>query len=558
MSGRKQDVSCKGDTALLADHRAGPRQEYRDMRALFDSAVSRGRDRTAIIYFDQALSYGDIDTASTAMAHWLVGVGITGGDRVAILLQNMPQLIIMTVAAWKIGAIPVPGNPMYRGQELARIFADCEPAALICLDDHVSHTLAGLELAGLTPKAMLVTSAGAFQGRNDPRVLPPATGTAQDFPTLEDILAQSDDALPLAPVAISPDDLGLILYTSGTTGVPKGAMIRHSSLAFNAQRLRDACALGPQSRILGIAPFFHITGFSCQIGGMLSAGASIILNYRVEPSLLVDMIREHRPTFVIGAITAFNALMNVPGVTAADMASFERVYSGGAPVSPALRDQIRDKLGFAIYSAYGMTETTAQTHLAPFGVDVPVDPVSGALSIGKLVPDTQARIVDDDGRTLPVGQVGELLVRGPQVTVGYWRKPQDTAAALTDGWLRTGDVAFVDEEGWYYLVDRKKDVIIASGFKVWPREVEDVLYGCEGIREAAVVGVADSYRGETVRAFVSAKPGHVIDPARVIAHCRAHLAAYKVPRTVCVLDDLPKTATGKIQRIALRQDAIDN
>lgn len=276
------------------------------------------------------------------------------------------------------------------------------------------------------------------------------------------------------------------------------------------------------------------------------------MNYRFEPSLMLEMIRLHRPTFAIGAITGFNALSALPDVEPEDMASFTRVYSGGAPIPPALLEQVEHKLGVKIHSCYGMTEVAAPTHLTPFNAQIPVDPASGALSVGVLQPGTLARIVDDEGHDLPAGQAGELLVKGPQVMVGYWRKPEETASTLQDGWMHTGDVAFVDDRGWFYLVDRKKDVIIASGFKVWPREVEDVIYAFEGVREAAVIGVPDEYRGETVKAFISAKAGATIDLDQLIAYCRAHLAAYKVPREVELLDELPKTVTGKIQRLGVR------
>lgn len=524
-------------------------QAHGNMLSLFRDAVAADPSHDAVAYFDGVLTYGEIDRASDTLASWMIDRGLVAGDRVGIILQNMPQFLMMAVAAWKAGAIPVPGNPMYRRGELARIFSDCTPSVLLCLDHHAAEVRAGLELAGLSPRGVLATSPHAFQTRDDARVLP--TRLTSSSETLLESVLKEPATLPQIALP-QAGDIGLILYTSGTTGVPKGAMISHGSLAFNGDALRRACDLDADSRILALAPLFHITGFSCHLATALSARASMVLHYRVEPSLMLDMIREHRPTFTIGAITAFNALSAVPGLAVGDLASFNRVYSGGAPIAPALRDQIQSRLGVSIYPAYGMTESTAHTHFSPFGLNVPVDPVSGALSIGRTMPFVEARIVDEHGNDLPVGEPGQLLMRGPQMMSGYWGRPEDSAAALEGGWLHTGDVAFVDEGGWFYLVDRMKDMIIASGFKVWPREVEDVLYGHPAVREAAVVGEPDAYRGETVKAFVSLKPGLHADAEELIAHCRGVLAAYKAPRSVDILEELPKTITGKIQRAVLR------
>lgn len=527
-----------------------PPTEFGDMLSMFRACVSEVPQTTAIYYFDKTISYRELDAQSDAVAAHLLKAGVSEGDRVAILLQNVPQFVMMTVAAWKIGAIPLPINPMYRVSELARIFADSEPALAISFSEQAEDVAAAAAQAGIETKVWS-TDPRAFQTRDDPRVIKNSSAAPADTPVLENLL-ETPAGVEVPPITPDSDSLGLLLYTSGTTGVPKGAMIRHSNLTHNSQSLRDWCGLSNKSRILGIAPFFHITGFACQITTAMSARAGLIVHFRVEPTLLLDMIREHQPTFVIGAITAFNALSSVPGITPADMASFDKLYSGGAPIPPALLDQIEERLGVKIHSCYGMTELTAPSHLAPAGADIPVDPTSGALSIGKLSLGTSAKIIDPKGKILPRGELGELAIRGAQVMKGYWRKPTETAEALKDGWMHTGDVAFVDEDGWYYLVDRIKDVIIASGFKVWPREVEDVLYAHPTVREAAVIGVPDSYRGETVKAYVSLKSGVEVSERELIAHCRDRLAAYKVPSSVEILEDLPKTVTGKIQRAALR------
>ncbi len=329
-------------------------------------------------------------------------------------------------------------------------------------------------------------------------------------------------------------------------------MLRHSAMAFTSQIFRDWAPVPRSAMVLGIAPLFHITGIIAHIGVAFSARGTLILHYRFEPSLVLDVIRERRPAFTGGAITAFNALMNAPGVSAEDFTSFDGLMSGGAPIAPALADAVEAKLGQTVFPAYGMTETTSPTHIGPKSRRPPVDPTSGAMAIGVPIQDTEAMIVGDDGVPVPVGEVGEVWMRGPQIMAGYWNKPEQTAEALVDGWMRSGDVGFMDEAGWFYLVDRKKDMISASGFKVWPREVEDVLIAHPAVREAAVVGEPDPYRGETVKAFISFTPGVEASAEEIIGFCRERLAAYKVPRRIEVLEELPKTLTGKIQRVELR------
>jgi long-chain acyl-CoA synthetase len=532
----------------------GPTQarEHHDMLSLFRAALA-DREAMALVYFDGEITYGELDAMSDALASWMLGAGAKAGDRVAIILQNVPHFVVALLAVWKIGAIPVPANPMYRRDELAKLFADCTPAVVVAHDQEAATAMEGLEKAGHAAPVLAV-SAHDFQGRDEPRVLPgrrPAPDGATDF--LAAVRAHQGQAPPARTPA--PEELGLLLYTSGTTGQPKGAMLRHSSMAFTSQIFRDWPAVGADAIILGLAPLFHITGMIAHIGVAFSARSALVLHYRFEPSLVLDIIRERRPTFTIAAITAFNALMNAPGVSADDFASFNGVMSGGAPIAPALADAIEARLGQTVYPGYGMTETTSPTHIAPRGVRPPVDPATGALAIGVPVQDTEAMIVGDDGRPVPVGEVGEVWMRGPQIMAGYWNKPAQTAEALADGWMRSGDVGFMDEAGWFYLVDRKKDMINASGFKVWPREVEDVLVAHPSVREAAVVGEPDPYRGETVTAFISLAPGAVAATEAIAAHCRERLAAYKVPRRIEVLDELPKTLTGKIQRVELRGKA---
>jgi long-chain acyl-CoA synthetase len=313
--------------------------------------------------------------------------------------------------------------------------------------------------------------------------------------------------------------------------------------------------LTPEDSVLGVAPLFHITGLVGHVALALLVPCPLVLAHRFHPEVVMDAIREHRPTFTVGSITVFISLSGVEGVTAEDFSSLRTIYSGGAPIAPAITDQFEARTGRYIHNIYGLTETNSPSHAVPLGQKAPVDPNSGALSVGVPIYNTVVRILDEDGKELPIGEVGEIATSGPQVVPGYWNKPEATAESLPGGELRTGDVGFMDEQGWFYLVDRKKDMINAAGYKVWPREVEDVLYGHPAVREAAVVGVPDPYRGETVKAFVSLKPGTSATPEEIVAFAKERMAAYKYPRSVEVVDELPKTTTGKILRRELRDNA---
>ncbi|MFC4595557.1 class I adenylate-forming enzyme family protein [Sphingobium tyrosinilyticum] len=526
------------------------------MLSMFQSAVAGSSDQEAIRYFDASLSYGELDILSGAFATWLAEVGVQRGARVGIILQNVPHLIIAILAAWKLGAIPVPGNPMYTSSELTRMFADYAPGELICHGEHLATVSRALDDAGLSSVPVAHASAYDWQSQDDQRVLPrrPIAQDSPDRPDMFGICVERRGERPVVEAARG-EDIGLILYTSGTTGVPKGAVISHGGLAFNSFTSALWMGIDPGSRILGLAPLFHITGFVLHMGVAFATGCSLALHYRFDAAAVLDVIRIYSPTFTIGAITAFNALMNTKDVDREDFASFKNVFSGGAPIAPALRDAVQDRLGVTLQPVYGMTESTAPTHIAPIGVDVPVDPDTGALAVGLPISSTEAMIAGPDGKPLSPGNPGEIWMRGPQMMQCYWNKPAESAETMKEGWLRSGDIGVMDQRGWFYVVDRQKDMINASGFKVWPREVEDVLVAHPAVKEAAVIGVPDHYRGETVRAYISLKQAAAVEESVLIQHCRDELAAYKVPKSVIILEELPKTPTGKIQRAALRAEA---
>jgi long-chain acyl-CoA synthetase len=390
------------------------------------------------------------------------------------------------------------------------------------------------------------------QSRNDERLFAGLRRLRPDGTLdLEEIFSQNAGRRPV-PVDPGSDDVAVLCYTSGTTGVPKGAMCTHGNMVFNAQTYRDWMGFTAEDSVLGVAPLFHITGLIGHMGVALLAGCPLVINHRFEAGVVMDAIREHQPTFTVGSITVFINLSGLAGAAIQDWSSFRMIYSGGAPIAPAVTDQFMAKTGLYIHNIYGLTETNSPSHAVPLGKKAPVDPNTGALSVGVPVFNTVVRILDEAGKEVPVGQIGEIATSGPQVVPGYWNKPEATAESLPGGELRTGDVGFMDPDGWFYLVDRKKDMINAAGYKVWPREVEDVLYGHPAVREAAVIGVPDQYRGETVKAFVSLKPGAAVTEDELIGFCKQQMAAYKYPRSIEFVEDLPKTTTGKILRRELR------
>ncbi len=308
----------------------------------------------------------------------------------------------------------------------------------------------------------------------------------------------------------SASDPGMLVYTSGTTGQPKGAIITHANLAADAAVSTRWFGLRAGEPMLALAPLFHITGAVCHAVTGMCARLPIILLHRFEPGLALSAALEHRPTCTIAAITAYIAMMSHPDARREHFATVERPFSGGAPVPAEVARRFHAQFGHVLRNAYGMTETTAVSHGVPLGREGPVDPESGTLSVGVPVYGVRCWIAREDGTPADVGEVGEIVTLGPMVSPGYWNKPAETAATMRADGLRSGDVGFMDARGWFFLVDRKKDMIVASGFKVWPREVEDVLYTHPAVREAAVVGVPDAYRGETVRAVVSLRPGHAV------------------------------------------------
>ncbi|WP_202528441.1 AMP-binding protein [Streptomyces sp. SID486] len=518
--------------------------------AAWKARVAKNPEGTALRFFDGALSAREVDVASDALAAAFEARGTGRGDRVGVYLQNVPQYALVLLALWKLGATALGLNPMYRRQELRRIIDDSGAVGVVCADADVHETLG--TLAGSTVRWLISTSALDYQSRNDPRVF----ATTERLAPAPDgdlvaLIGEFEGRSP-SPVELTRDDVAFLTYTSGTTGPPKGAMNTHGNVLSVVATCASWMGVSDGDVVFAIAPLFHITGAVVNATISLLTDTTLVLAGRFHPEVALDAFAEHGVTYTIGSITAYNAIYELQQAGPEHFASAKALYSGGAPIPPATVERFRERFGVYLHNGYGMTETTSAVIAVPPGDRAPVHLPSGTLSIGKPLPHLTARVVDLHGDPVPSGEQGELELSGPQVVPGYWGKPEATRHTMPEGRLRTGDVAVIDEEGWVYLVDRLKDQINVSGYKVWPREVEDALYEHPSVLEAAVVGQPDAYRGETVTAYVSLKSGLIATAEELIAFSRDRLAAYKCPRTIHFLADLPKTQSGKIRRAELR------
>ncbi|WP_416062182.1 class I adenylate-forming enzyme family protein [Rhodococcus indonesiensis] len=516
--------------------------------------VDADPDGKAIAYFDGVLTARETDELSDALAVAFAARGVQRGDRVGIYLQNVPQYALTLLALWKLGAAALVLNPMYRRAELRRLVDDAEIVGMVCADTAVAETADTVRDSSV--RWIVSTSDLDFQSRDDARVFP-TTDRAVAAPDgdLVELIEQYRGRRP-SPVEITGDDVALLAYTSGTTGPPKGAMNSHANVLAVATTFGSFVGLTDGDVVFAVAPLFHITGAVINATLALVHRTTLVFANRFNAEVALEALVEHKVTFTIGSITVFNALYETPGADARHFASVKTLYSGGAPIPPATVEKFEAKFGKYIHNAYGMTETSSGVIAVPPGRRAPVDPASGTLAIGVPLPLIDARVVDADGAVVEPGTQGELELAGPQVISGYWRKPEASASTLPGGRLRTGDGAIIDRHGWVYLVDRLKDQINVSGYKVWPREVEDALYEHPAVHEAAVVGQPDDYQGESVVAFVSLERDAHATEGELVDFVRDRLAAYKRPRRVHIVENLPKTQTGKIRRSDLRDRTI--
>ncbi|MFN3477444.1 MAG: long-chain-fatty-acid--CoA ligase, partial [Candidatus Methylomirabilales bacterium] len=512
--------------------------------------------KAALIFYDRLISYRELDELTNRFAHALLQLGVKKGERVALMLPNIPQAVIGYYGVLKAGGVVVQVNPLLAERELTQQLQDAEAETILLLDRFFQKVQHAKEKAAL--RRIIVTGAQDFLPL-PLRLLYPFKAGRERFrvekrPPVYDmraLLKAGRDDPPAVP--IRPDDIALLQYTGGTTGTPKGVILTHRNLVVNALQCR---AWFPELRegeevLLGVLPFFHVYGLSICLNLGIMLASTIVLLPRFQAQEVLKAIKKYRVTLFPGVPAMYAAINHHPGVKGDDLRSVKLCVSGAGPLHPRIQERFEALTGGRLVEGYGLSEASPVTHC---------NPVSGKRKVGSIgvpLPDTDARIVDlETGeQEVPIGEVGELIVKGPQVMGGYWKNPEEEARTLRDGWLYTGDIGRMDEEGYFYIIDRKKDMILASGYNVYPRDVEEVLYQHPAVQETVVVGVPDSYRGENVKAYIVVKQGAALSEEEIISFCREKLAAYKVPRLIEFRSELPKTAVGKILRRTLRDEA---
>ena len=477
------------------------------------------------------LTYGQVDAMAGRVAAGLRAAGLRRGDSVALLLPNVPEFPLAYFGALEAGLTVVPLNPLLRAPEIAYHLRDSGARLLIVFETFAEEA----------------AKAVADVGDVAVYVVPPPGGEPSDGATpFAALLADADADRDVEQM--SPDDTAVVIYTSGTTGRPKGAELTHFQMYMAATIAGDTFGYRPDDVSMAVLPLFHVFGLSSVMNTAIRCGATLVLVPRFEVDTVLDAMERHRVTVFCGVPTMFVALLHAD-LTGRDVSALRVCVSGGASIPGEVLRGFEEKYGGApVLEGYGLSETCA---LATFNRSATERKV---LSIGKRMWGAEARVVDNDDRELPPGpeHVGEIVLRGHNVMKGYLGRPDATAEAMRGGWFHTGDLGYRDEDGFFFIVDRKKDLVIRGGFNVYPREIEEVLHEHPAVREAAVVGRPDERLGEEVVAYLSLRPGASTTPEEVIAFCRERLAAYKYPREVVVLDDLPKGPSGKVLKTELR------
>lgn len=519
-----------------------PRQP---IHQILNQAALQFSDRPAVVFGDATLTYIQIKAQVDRLATALARLGICKGDRVGLMLPNCPQHVIGFFAIVRLGAIVVNVNPLYTPREVEMVARDSGMRAIVTLDalaGIVSQIQAQLQIEHVITTSLAAYSTGLLAAT------PAPAGTL----SFAELIAGVN--VPDVPrVEIDPaEDVAVLQYTGGTTGVPKGAMLTHANLfaatvqcsVWSSQFIERG-----NERFLLVLPFFHVYGLVVGVIFGMWCGAMQILIPKFDVNLLLTAIARHQPTFFPGVPTLFISLLNHPNAKSAGLDRVRRFNSGSAPLPLEVLEQFEQMSGAVLYEGYGMTETSS------LATTTPTYSKRKPGSIGLPVTGTTCKIVDlkTGERELPIGEAGELCVRGPQVMKGYWNMPKETAAAMRDGWLYTGDIARMDEDGFFTIVQRKKDMIIVSGFNVYPTEIEDVLFSHPAVNEVAVIGVACAYRGEAVKAFIIRKAGAAAAAEELIEYCRTRLARYKVPSFIEFVESFPKSAIGKVLRRELQE-----
>lgn len=534
--------------------------EAGSLKQLIETSFGRFAERTAFIHMGRRLSYAALDQLSAQFGGWLQAQGLKKGDRLAIMLPNLLQYPVAMYGALRAGLVVVNTNPLYRPAELQHQLQDSGAAAIIVLENFavtVQKALAGTQVKQVIvtgvgdllgfPKGVVVNAVVKYVQRRVPAwSIPQARRFA-------DVMREAASCR-LAPVEVGHEDLAYLQYTGGTTGVAKGAMLTHRNMVANLLQCRawfQQVALDHTTYVCAL-PLYHIFSLTanCLLFGSLGGSGLLITNPRDFKAFVGDL-RKHRPMFFMGVNTLFNALMDTPDFERINFSGLVATVGGGMAVQKAVAERWQKLTGCAVSQGWGLTEAS------PVGCcTLLVGDRSFNGSVGLPLPSTEVSIRDEAGQDVGINTSGEICLRGPQVMRGYWQRPDETAQVmLPDGWLRTGDIGRIDEGGFVFIEDRKKDMIIVSGFKVFPNEVEDVVMQMPGIAECAAVAQTDPHSGETVALFVVRKDPTITDKA-IIEHCHRFLTGYKLPRHVYFRDELPKTNVGKILRRALRDELV--
>lgn len=520
-----------------------------------ERSASEFPDNMALLFQGYQVNYRKMKSMVDRCAAGLSKLGIKKGDSVAILLPNLIPCVISYYAILKIGAIVVMNNPLYSDRELKHQFNDSGSKLLITLDLLADRMIDLRPSTGI--RHIIYTSIGDYLPFPKNLLFPLVAkkkGLAADVKPAENVLkwkqflAQSTSNPP--DVKLDFDDVAMYQYTGGTTGISKGVMLTHANLSKQVQHLS---AWFPtfnrgEERMLSALPFFHVFGLSVAMNFSVYMGWGDILVPKPQPEPLLETIAKFKPTFAPLVPTMYIGMLGSPNIEKTDMTSIKGCFSGSAPLPVEVIRDFEAKTGAVIVEGFGMTESTPVTHVNPFGGKRKVG------SIGLPIPDTECRIVDlNDGETdMPVEEIGELLIKGPQVMKGYWNNPEATAETITDGWLHTGDIAKMDKEGYFYIVDRKKDMIISGGYNVYPRDIEEVFFEHPKVQEATAIGIPHPVRGEQVKVFVVLKEGRTATKEEMIDFCKGKLATYKLPTEIEFISELPKTNVGKVLKKDLR------
>jgi long-chain acyl-CoA synthetase len=534
--------------------------QYPSLVALLEESLKKYASLPAYKFMGKAISFGQVDEASRAMAAYLQSLGLAKGDRVAIMLPNVPQYPVAVAAVLRAGYVVVNVNPLYTPRELEHQLKDSGAKAIIIVENF-AHVLQQV-MSAVPTKKVILTALGDMLGfpkslivnyvvRKVKKMVP-----AFELPgavRFNDALSQGRGKA-YTPAQVGPDDIAVLQYTGGTTGVSKGAVLLHRCLVANIlqaeawyQPALKKIPKGEQINTVCALPLYHIFGFNTNMMlSMRMGGCNILIaNPRDLPAMFKDLSREKFHSFP-AVNTLFNAMANHADFGTVDWSSLVISVGGGMAVQSATAKLWLEKTGCPIVEGYGLSETS------PSATCNPVDSTAYSGNIGLPMPNTELTLLDDDGREVPLGQPGEIAIKGPQVMAGYWQRPDETAKVMTaDGFFRTGDIGVVDERGYFKIVDRKKDMILVSGFNVYPNEVEDVVTQMDGILECAAVGIPDEKAGEAVK-LVIVKKNPAVSEADVRAYCEAHLTGYKRPKVVEFRTELPKTPVGKILRRELR------